>query len=499
MILFINQSARVGIYQGLGDSLRAIEPPIWCRLLASYCQQKGIEVDILDADARGLNAEGVALDIQIRAPTLAVIVAHGQQPSASTQLMDSVITASKAIKELCPGVPVLIVGGHPAALPERTLQETGADYVCTGEGPATIASLLGYLKGKESSFLSHVPGLVYRTPAGNIARTMPAENVWNLDTEMPGGMWNLLSMDRYRAHNWHCFGLESRRPYASVHTSLNCPYQCSFCVISSPFREGDRLRSSGKDVNFYRMWSSKHAATEIQLLMEKYGVTNIKIADEMMVLNRAHVLGICDELVRRGLGDRLNLWCYARVDTLRDQALLDRMRAAGFRWVGVGIESASEHVRDGVDKADYGVKDIFEACRKIRAAGINLAANFMFGLPDDNEKSMRETLDMAFGIMPEWCNFYCTVAYPGTALYNQAVAEGWELPASWSSWSHYAYDYLPLRTKHLTAAEVLRFRDDAFQKFYKSPSYQSHILTRFGPRALVEVQEMARVPLKRKL
>src|SRR3990167_1471428 len=147
------------------------------------------------------------------------------------------------------------------------------------------------------------------------------------------------------------------------------------------------------------MWSSKHAATEIQLLMEKYGVTNIKIADEMMVLNRAHVLGICDELVRRGLGDRLNLWGYARVDTLRDQALLDRMRAAGFRWVGVGIESASEHVRDGVDKADYGVKDIFEACRKIRAAGINLAANFMFGLPDDNEKSMRETLDMAFGIM----------------------------------------------------------------------------------------------------
>ena len=45
----------------------------------------------------------------------------------------------------------------------------------------------------------------------------------------------------------------------------------------------------------------------------------------------------------------------------------------------------------------------------------------------------------------------------------------------------------------------LRFRDDAFQKFYKSPSYQSHILTKFGPRAVVEVQEMARVPLRRKL
>ena len=156
-------------------------------------------------------------------------------------------------------------------------------------------------------------------------------------------------------------------------------------------------------------------------------------------------------------------------------------------------------MRDGVGKNDFTAEDIFRACDRLRRADICLAANFMFGLPDDDELSMQQTLDMAFEIMPEWCNFYCTLAYPGTALYKQAIAEGWELPASWSSFSHYAYDYLPLRTKHLTAAEVLRFRDEAFQTFYNSPSYQSYALTKFGPEAVVEIQEMTKIPLKRGL
>src|SRR3990167_2664115 len=217
----------------------------------------------------------------------------------------------------------------------------------------------------------------------------------------------------------------------------------------------------------------------------------------MFVLNAKHVASICEKIIDRGLGDKLNMWCYARVDTLANQALLDLMRAAGIRWCGVGIESMSEHVRDGVSKNDFTAADIFKACDILRKADICLAANFMFGLPDDDERSMQETLDMAFEIMPEWANFYCTLAYPGTPLYKQALAEGWELPKSWSGYSHYAPDYLPLRTKHLASAEVLAFRDAAFQKFYGSSSYQSHVLTKFGPKAAVEITEMVRVPLKR--
>ena len=36
-LLLVNPGGRERIYQGLGDSFTAIEPPLWCRLIAGYC------------------------------------------------------------------------------------------------------------------------------------------------------------------------------------------------------------------------------------------------------------------------------------------------------------------------------------------------------------------------------------------------------------------------------------------------------------------------------
>ena len=74
--------------------------------------------------------------------------------------------------------------------------------------------------------LREVPGLWHMekgVPVGNA----PAQLLTNLDREVPGQAWDLLDMTRYRAHNWHCFGnLEARAPYASLQTSLGCPFTC---------------------------------------------------------------------------------------------------------------------------------------------------------------------------------------------------------------------------------------------------------------------------------
>ena len=51
-----------------------------------------------------------------------------------------------AIKQMDPERKILLVGGHVAAFPERTLREEAADFVCSGEGPHTILELLEALK-----------------------------------------------------------------------------------------------------------------------------------------------------------------------------------------------------------------------------------------------------------------------------------------------------------------------------------------------------------------
>ena len=57
-----------------------------------------------------------------------------------------------------------------------------------------------------------------------------------------------------------------------------------------------------------------------------------------------------------------------------------------------------------------------------------MAANYIFGLPDDTMDSMRTTLDLARTLNTEWANFYCAMAYPGSPLYDLAKQKHWALP-----------------------------------------------------------------------
>jgi len=92
----------------------------------------------------------------------------------------------------------------------------------------------------------------------------------------------------------------------------------------------------------------------------------------------------------------------------------------------------------------------------------------------------------------------CAMAYPGSALYEFAVQQGWPLPERWSGYSQHAVDALPLPTKHLSGAEVLRFRDHAFQIYFSSPRYLEMIERKFGPETVAHIKEMASQKLVRR-
>lgn len=272
---------------------------------------------------------------------------------------------------------------------------------------------------------------------------------------------------------------------------------CSFCCIQTPFREGDQLTLKGK-ANSYRMWSPIHVVNELEVLVSAYGVKHVKIADEMFLLNRRHVEGICAELERRGLSDKdLNMWFYSRVDTVgTDRALLERMRRCGFTWAALGIEAADQDVLGAVDKRDYDNVGALKAVRALQGAGINVIGNYIFGLPKDTEVSMAKTLNLAVEINTEWVNFYSAVAYPGSSLYAEMTAKGWK-PPPWSAYSFHAKNHQPLGTETLTPAQVLDFRDWAYRHYMSSDYYQNTLRDKFGAEAVLGLQRMLAVPLER--
>jgi|TARA_Y100000294_G_C8558471_1_gene338082 radical SAM superfamily enzyme YgiQ (UPF0313 family) len=492
-LLLINPGNREQLYQKLGSDLAAIEPPIWVGLIATFVRNKGYSVQILDANAEGLGPVDTAQRIAEISPILTAIVVYGQNPSASTMVMPAVNSACKEIKKMVPEQKILLTGGHVAALPEQTLLEEDCDFVCDGEGPYTILELIAALK-RGSTSLEKVRGLLYWKDSV-IVHNESAPLVMDLDTEMEGIAWDLLPMDRYRAHNWHCFeDIDQRQPYASIYTTLGCPFRCSFCCIHAPFKSGEKVLGHSSEINTYRRWSPQSIVKQIDILVNDYGVKNIKFADEIFVLNKKHVLDICDLIIERGYG--LNIWAYARVDSWSEE-VLTKMKQAGINWICLGIESGNSHVCDDVHKG-YKAKDVFSAVEAFRNAGIYIIANYLFGLPEDDMKSIQETLDLALNLNCEFANFYCAMAYPGSKLYDQAKEKGLALPENWTGYSQHAYDTLPLPTNHLDGPDVLKFRDRAFNSYFNNTKYHQMLSETFGYEIVEHVKKMASYKLKRK-
>lgn len=486
-LLLVNAPGKLRVYQDLTNDLVAYEPPIWAGLLANFGRKHGLSVDILDAEALNLSYEETVKQIAERKPTLAVFVVYGQQPSASTQCMPAAGDVCRMLKEGYPEIKTLFMGTHSSALPERTLLEEATDFVCQGEGPMTVLGVVQALKAKSTDF-SKIPGLWYKED-GKARSTPVATKFQDLDTDLPGMAWDLLPMDRYRAHNWHCWDhIHDRKPYASLYTSLGCPYKCSFCCINAPF--------GGSGIRYF---SPEHIIKEIDILVTKYGVKNIKIADEMFVLNPRHVLGLSDLIIERGYD--LNIWAYARVDTVKDK-FLEKMKKAGFNWFGIGVESGSKFVRDGVEKGRFGDIEIRGVINKIREYGINVGANYIFGLPDDTLETMQETLDLALELNTEYANFYCAMAYPGSPLHAMATEKGLPLPekdgVGWIGYSQHAYETYNLPTDKVPAGQVLTFRDRAFDKYFTSPAYLDMMGKKFGNDVVTHMKEMTDIKLKRK-
>jgi radical SAM superfamily enzyme YgiQ (UPF0313 family) len=244
-----------------------------------------------------------------------------------------------------------------------------------------------------------------------------------------------------------------------------------------------------------RFWSPAWVAREMRKLADM-GVHTLRISDEMFFLNRRYYLPILQTAVDEQFG--FNMWTYSRVDTVRRDAL-DLFRRAGVNWLALGVEAGNQLVRQEVSKGSFQEVNIRDVCKTINDADINIISNYIFGFPDDTIETMQETLDLAMELNTEMANMYPCQALPGSPMYHIAKKNGWALPDSFEGYAFLSYESQPLPTKHVGTADVLKFRDEAWQKYFTNPAYLDLVQKKFGPTERQNVVDMASIHLKRKL
>jgi radical SAM superfamily enzyme YgiQ (UPF0313 family) len=504
-LLLISPSNPKATYQGLSKKYSAIEPPTWALLLAQSVRAKSFKVALLDCLAEDLSYEQVQNRIELLNPKIILFVVYGQNVNSGTTSMSGAISLSNFLKDKNIKQPIVYVGSHVQALPVDTLlSERSIDIILTNEGVYALHNLMR-LNTFDQDTLVNIKGLCFRLD-GKPFMTLPEKIVPQnlLEEDLPGYAYDLLpknkkEFDLYRSPLWHAeYNEDFRSPYAAIQTSLGCQFGCSFCMINIINRNDNQEIGVASNYSGMRHWSIDFIIKEFDKLISK-GVYTIKIVDEMFLLNPKFYKPLCEELVKRNKEDKLKMWAYSRIDTVKNLDTLNLLRKAGIKWLCLGIESGRKNIRLEVSKGKFEEVDIKKVVDHIHQAGIEVMANYIYGLPGDDVDSINETFDLSKELCTSGWNTYTAIPLPGSQLYSEAKNKGQKLPSSYEAYSFHSYHTEPMPTEKLSGADLLKLRDKAFIDYHTAPKFLERIENKFGVIAKENIINMTQIKLKRKL
>ena len=247
-----------------------------------------------------------------------------------------------------------------------------------------------------------------------------------------------------------------------------------------------------------RFWSTDFIIKELDKLIS-IGVKTIRIVDEMFLLNPKYYVPLCEKLAERNKDDSLRIWSYSRIDTVKRPEILSLVRKAGIKWLALGIESGDKSIRLEVAKGKFEDVDVKKVIERVHAADINVMANYIYGLPGDTKHTVEKTFKLSLELCTAGWNTYGAMALPGSHLYKEALIKGTKLPDTYEGYSFHSFDTMPLPTESLSASEVITLRDEAFTNYHTHKPFLKLIEDKFGKKAALNIVEMTKIKLKRKI
>jgi len=409
--------------------------PLGLAQLAACLEQAKIPVEILDANALKIGWDGMEAAIARTGPDLIGMTVY-------TPYVPEVSRAVRIARQAAPQAVIALGGPHVTFTVEETLRTMPeVDVVVRGEGDRILVDLVRALNAGEG--LERVPGINFRQN-GQIVET-PAPPPVDVTT-LPMPAFHLLPMDRY-------FWRELGGTFATVVASRGCPFQCTFCS-EWPFWRGG-----------WRPYDPAMVVEQLDVLVNRYGRNNIWFGDDCFNVNRDHIAAICEGILRRGI--EVNWYYQGRADLLvKYKDLLPLTRRAGNRMVQIGIEASNDEQRDELNKR-LKTETVKEAARLLRQNDIVCQGMMIVGLPSDSPRTFEEKVRFINQLDIDFPVFVIYTLFPGTSVYDEAVAQGWiEIPADYAR-HDMAHALMP--TQHMTRQQVYNYTGWAFTRIYFHP------------------------------
>ena len=376
-----------------------VNPPIGLGYLTSYLEQHGFKVYLIDFNIRNISMHTFESFIQKINPLLIGI-------TALTQYYPGLVKLSNAIKTNNPGIPIVLGGIHVSALPEQSLFDSGADFIVMGEGELTLLELARALQQKKKSFLD-IKGLAFNDAKGDVILTPSRELIENLD-DLPFPAWKKMNPSWYPPEPHGMIMKYSK--VAPILSTRGCPFNCSYCASCNFWNQRIRFRSA------------KNIVDEIQFLHENFGIKEIHFWDDNLTLKKSHIIGICKEIVKRGLNNMaFNAPNGIRADKV-DAHILKIMKMAGFYSITFAVESADYQIlKKNGKNVDPAL--LMHNAKIAHELGYHLSSFYIIGFPEETERTIRKTIEFARRFPPGNKKFFILTPLPGSRIFDKFIAE----------------------------------------------------------------------------
>ncbi len=430
--LFVTPSA-AGRYFG------GVRPPVGIAYVEEFVARHGVRTSARDMTL-GPTPRDLFRRIEREHPSIVGVTTMSYQYLRTYSLVAEV-------KRRFPGTKIVLGGAHVCALGGETLRQCpSADYAIAGEGELPMRDLCIGVPYED------IPGLQYRVD-GQVRNGGPPRLVENLD-HLPFPRYSSYPLERYANE-------------IEISTSRGCPHGCIFCAVSNIMGRRVRfrdVRSVGEEVEYFH----------------RRGVRSIQIGDDNFLIDKERLRRLLAELRGRRL-EGLILRCGqgVRADDLTREILLE-MKEAGFRHLGIGVESASDRVLEVVGKRSSVAKierGITLACEM----GFDVSLFFVVGSPTENLADVRESIRLAkkYPVMKAF--FFNLIPFPATTLYEWVCERGALLAP---------YEEL------INRADELKLRSRPFFETEEMPEEDRLLALKMTERASKDIQVRA---LRRKL
>jgi radical SAM superfamily enzyme YgiQ (UPF0313 family) len=320
------------------------------------------------------------------------------------------------------GTPVVMGGIHPTVLPEEASRH--ADAIVVGEAEGVWQQLLKDFQ------------------AGKLKKIYKRSSFCSMNA-MPRPRWDLMNKSAYLTTS-------------VVQATRGCPYDCSFCSVSSVF-------------------GSKYRCRPVQ-----------EVVDEIATLN-GKLLGFVDADITgnppyakelfRTLAPLRKIWAGdAGMRVANDDELLRLAARSGCKGLFVGFESLSPESLQEAGKLQNTVENYRDTIKKIKDHGISVLAGFVFGFDTDDESVFERTVEFAIESKILYADFNILCPYPGTRFYRRMVEEDRLIETDWSKF--YGMYNVAFRPKQMSVEALREGCLWAWKEFYSSQSILKRLMSR---------------------